>query len=108
MLDGNFVASINFPLLKYQFPSLEIGENNFNRVEAVEEVRSWLETQPHLKNCRRDGNFILRFLRTNKYKIDKTCQMIERYLKMRMAHPKWFQNLDIEVTIYLFYSENVF
>jgi len=74
----------------------EIGENNFNRVEAVEEVRSWLETQPHLKNCRRDGNFILRFLRTNKYKIDKTCQMIERYLKMRMAHPKWFQNLDIE------------
>ena len=62
------------------------------------EVQRWVQTQPQLKNCRQDRNFILRFLRTNKYNIDKSCRMLERYLKMRTDHPKWFQNLDIEVT----------
>ena len=57
-----------------------------------------VQAQPQLKNCRQDRNFILRFLRTNKYNIDKSCRMLERYLKMRTDHPKWFQNLDIEVT----------
>ena len=75
----------------------EIGENECNRVESVGEVQQWLKSQTHLKNCRTDKNFILRFLRTNKYNVDKSCLMMERYLKMRMAHPKWFQNLDIEV-----------
>ena len=75
----------------------EIGESESNRVESVDEVQQWIGSQTHLKNCRTDRNFILRFLRTNKYNVDKSCLMMERYLKMRMAHPKWFQNLDIEV-----------
>jgi len=74
----------------------EIGESESNRVESVDEVQQWIGSQTHLKNCRTDRNFILRFLRTNKYNVDKSCLMMERYLKMRMAHPKWFQNLDIE------------
>ena len=77
--------------------SEEIGENEQTRAQALAEVRCWLQSQPHLRNSRTDSNFILRFLRTNKFKIEKTCAMIERYLKMRMDHPKWFQNLDIEV-----------
>ena len=76
----------------------EIGENDQTRSQALAEVTRWLQSQPHLRNSRTDSNFILRFLRTNKYKLEKTCAMIERYLRMRMDHPKWFQNLDIEVS----------
>ena len=80
--------------------SEEVGETEQTRVQALSEARRWLLSQPHLSNCRTDRSFILRFLRTNKYKMEKSCAMMERYLKMRMDHPKWFQNLDIEVEHY--------
>ena len=80
--------------------SEEIGENEQSRAQALAEVTCWLQSQPHLRHSRSDPSFLLRFLRTNKYKIEKTCAMIERYLKMRMDHPKWFQNLDIEVNVF--------
>ena len=88
--------------------SEEIGENDQTRAQALAEVTHWLQSQPHLRNSRTDQSFILRFLRTNKYKIEKTCAMIERYLKMRMDHPKWFQNLDIEVNQMLHNSVTYF
>ena len=75
----------------------ELGETESVVRENVRELRSWLQTQPHLAQCRTDRNFLARFLRTNKHNREKSCKMLERYLKMRTAHPKWFQNLDIEV-----------
>ena len=75
----------------------ELGETESVVREKVREMRSWLLTQPHLTHCRTDRNFLARFLRTNKHNREKSCKMLERYLKMRTAHPKWFQNLDIEV-----------
>ena len=75
----------------------ELGETEVVVRENVREMRCWLDTQPHLAHCRTDTNFLARFLRTNKHNRDKSCKMLERYLKMRTAHPKWFQNLDIEV-----------
>ena len=77
----------------------ELGETESVVRENVRELRCWLLTQPHLAHCRTDRNFLARFLRTNKHNREKSCKMLERYLKMRTAHPKWFQNLDIEVTI---------
>ena len=79
----------------------ELGETSGLVRENVREVRAWLLTQPHLRHCRTDSNFLTRFLRTNKHNREKTCKMMERYLKMRTQHPKWFQNLDIEVPIAL-------
>ena len=79
----------------------ELGETEVVVRENVREMRSWLQTQPHLAQCRTDRNFLARFLRTNKHNREKSCKMLERYLKMRTAHPKWFQNLDIEVEITL-------
>ena len=75
----------------------ELGETESVVRENVRELRCWLLTQPHLAHCRTDRNFLARFLRTNKHNREKSCKMLERYLKMRTAHPKWFQNLDIEV-----------
>ena len=82
----------------------ELGETEVVVRENVREMRCWLDTQPHLAHCRTDTNFLARFLRTNKHNRDKSCKMLERYLKMRTAHPKWFQNLDIEVGNFSFSS----
>ena len=83
----------------------ELGETESVVRENLREVRAWLLTQPHLTHCRTDRNFLARFLRTNKHNREKSCKMLERYLKMRTAHPKWFQNLDIEVGILTLQSE---
>ena len=82
----------------------ELGETESLVKENVMEVRSWLANQSHLRHSRTDRNFLARFLRTNKHNREKSCKMLERYLKMRNSHPKWFQNLDIEVEIGLVFS----
>ena len=80
-----------------QLAAEEIGENQAVRHESITEMRRWVAAQSHFVNVRTDANFLLRFLRTNKFKLEKSCQMLERYIKMRMSHSKWFQNLDIQV-----------
>ena len=39
------------------------------RAQSLSELRTWLLSQPHLVNCRTDDNFLLRFLRMQKYKV---------------------------------------
>ena len=39
------------------------------RADSLGALRSWLECQPHLVNCRTDSNFLLRFLRMQKHKV---------------------------------------
>lgn len=43
-----------------------------------------------------DAAFLLRFLRTKKFSIPLTCEMLERYLIIRQLYPQWFRNLDCE------------
>lgn len=74
----------------------DLGEDEMMKAESLAAVRSWLQSQPHLQNCRTDQNFLLRFLRMQKYKVEKSCLVLEKYLTMRCSHPKWFQNLDIQ------------
>lgn len=73
----------------------DLGEDEITRAQSLSELRSWLQSQPHLVNCRTDDNFLLRFLRMQKYKVQKSCLVLEKYLTMRCHHPKWFKNLDI-------------
>ena len=94
-LEEEYCQTLNSDTL--QFAAEEIGETDSVREGCVRDMRRWVESQPHFHNCRTDANFLCRFLRTNKFKLEKSCQMLERYLKMRLAHPKWFQNLDIQV-----------
>lgn len=93
-LEEEYCQTLNSDTL--QFAAEEIGETDSVREGCVRDMRRWVESQPHFNNCRTDANFLCRFLRTNKFKLEKSCQMLERYLKMRLAHPKWFQNLDIQ------------
>lgn len=76
--------------------SKELGETNKVRKKALTEVRKWIKSQTHLKRVRLDSNFILRFLRMQKFDVKESCEILEKYLTMRCQYPSWFQNLDCQ------------
>lgn len=74
----------------------ELNETAKVRKKALAEVRKWIKTQPHFKRCRLDANFILRFLRMQKFEIKESCEILDKYMTMRGQYPAWFQNLDCQ------------
>jgi len=74
----------------------ELNETPKVRKKALAEVRKWVRSQPHIKRARLDSNFILRFLRMQKFEIKESCEILDKYLTMRGQFPAWFQNLDCQ------------
>lgn len=58
-------------------------------------LRDWIAKHPHIRRCRTDARFLLRFLRAKKHSFLAASQTLERYLAARRLHPSWFQRLDI-------------
>lgn len=73
----------------------DLDESPQVRDESLQSLRSWIKSQPHLRGCRLDANFLLRFLRMQKHNVINSSLVLEKYLTMRVQHPNWFQNLDI-------------
>jgi len=90
------VYSENLNSALQAFAKDELGEDESTRNSSLAQLLSWLKAQPHLRNCRTDSNFLLRFLRMQKHRVEKSSLVLEKYLHMRCSHPKWFQNLDIQ------------
>lgn len=74
----------------------ELREDENARSQALEQLRDWIKKHQSIQKCRMDPVFLLRFLRTKKFSVPQTCEMIERYLTIRQIYPEWFQKLDIE------------
>jgi len=72
----------------------ELQEDGKKRRKALSEVRKWIKSQSHIKKVRLDSNFLLRFLRMQKFEVKESCEILDKYLNMRWQHPSWFQNLD--------------
>lgn len=74
----------------------ELREDENIRGQALAQFREWIAKHPHIKRCRTDAVFLLRFLRTKKFSVAAACEMLERYLTIRQLYPQWFQKLDID------------
>lgn len=74
----------------------ELREDDNIRTQALAQFREWLAKHPHIKKCRTDAVFLLRFLRVKKFSVPAACEMLEKYLTIRQLYPQWFQKLDIE------------
>lgn len=72
----------------------ELNETNKLRKKALNDIRKWIKNQSHIRRTRLDSNFILRFLRMQKFDIKESCEILDKYLTMRGQYPAWFQNLD--------------
>ena len=81
-------------------------EDGKRRRKALTEVRQWIKSQPHIKKMRLDSNFLLRFLRMQKFEVATSCEILDKYLTMRWQHPSWFQNLDCRVNNYFLGSRS--
>lgn len=73
----------------------ELHEDENIRRQALAQFREWIEKHPHIRKCRTDTVFLLRFLRTKKFSVPSACEMLERYLTIRQLFPQWFKQLDI-------------
>ncbi|XP_022225295.1 clavesin-1 [Drosophila obscura] len=73
----------------------ELHEDENIRRQALAQFREWIDKHPHIRKCRTDAVFLLRFLRTKKFSVPSACEMLERYLTIRQLFPQWFQHLDI-------------
>ncbi|XP_062549654.1 clavesin-2-like [Armigeres subalbatus] len=88
------VAELNDFYKKIAFDQLR--EDDTMRKQGLEQFRDWIAKHPHIKKCRTDAPFLLRFLRGKKYSINTATETLERYLVARMMYPQWFTRLDIE------------
>ncbi|XP_055630045.1 clavesin-1-like [Toxorhynchites rutilus septentrionalis] len=74
----------------------ELRETELIREQSLAQMREWIAKNPHIKKCRTDPLFLLRFLRTRKFSVPQACEMLEKYLSIRQSYPEWFRSCDID------------
>lgn len=74
----------------------QLGEDDTLREQALQQMRQMIASHPHIRKCRTDPAFLLRFLRARKYNLVEAIETLERYLSMRQVFRIWFENLDPE------------
>uniref|UniRef100_A0A182ISP0 CRAL-TRIO domain-containing protein n=1 Tax=Anopheles atroparvus TaxID=41427 RepID=A0A182ISP0_ANOAO len=86
---------------KFELPELyreiakeELREDDSVREQSLAEMRQWIANNPHIRKCRTDAKFLLRFLRFQKFSVPMACEALERYLSVRELYPSWFKHLD--------------
>ncbi|GFT01358.1 leucine--tRNA ligase [Trichonephila clavipes] len=85
-----------FDALEEQIDPLDdLNETEELRNRCLDELREWAISQPHFVNCRIDNNFLLRFLRMRKYRVDLAQQVLDKYLTVKTKYPMPYQKLDI-------------
>ncbi|XP_011646580.1 retinol-binding protein pinta-like isoform X2 [Pogonomyrmex barbatus] len=76
-----------------RYAAVHLNETNETKESAVVEIRRWIEESDNLR-VRTDDFFILRFLRTCKFNVEKTKMRMQNYYKQRSDLPEWFMNKD--------------
>ncbi|XP_039451569.1 alpha-tocopherol transfer protein-like isoform X2 [Culex pipiens pallens] len=86
----------------------ELNETDENRAQSLAQMREWIAKHPHIKKCRTDSIFLLRFLRMRKFSVPMAQESLERYLTALRSFPQWFRNLDpLDAEIRLFNKAGV-
>jgi len=90
--EDNYICTL--PKDVQEIAQNELNETNKKRKKALADIRKWIKNQSHIRRTRLDSNFILRFLRMQKFDSQESCTILDKYLTMRGQYPAWFQNLD--------------
>ncbi|XP_035788641.1 clavesin-2-like [Anopheles albimanus] len=91
--------TFTLPELYLELAKEELREDDTIRERSLTEMRQWIVNNPHIRKCRMDAKFLLRFLRAKKFSVPMACEALERYLMMREMYPGWFKGLDSSVPV---------
>ena len=85
----------------------ELSEDPEKRLHAIKELRAAIdrweesaENEEKLKFTRKDGKFLLRFLRTKKFNVDRSLQLYVNYHKYRYKHSELLGGADGDVSLH--------
>ncbi|KAM7292885.1 alpha-tocopherol transfer protein-like isoform X2 [Ixodes scapularis] len=70
----------------------ELGETPQVRRDAVEQLRKLLSEESQLQ-CPLDEEFLVKFLRGRKYRVEEAFENIRKYFRVRLEHADIFDNL---------------
>uniref|UniRef100_A0A182MFY6 CRAL-TRIO domain-containing protein n=1 Tax=Anopheles culicifacies TaxID=139723 RepID=A0A182MFY6_9DIPT len=87
-------VGVTLPEVHRTIAQQELGETDGRREESLRLFREWIATHPHIRRCRTDALFLLRFLRARAYDLQAAQITLERYLTMRQLFRIWYENLD--------------
>ena len=86
----------------------ELAETDEMREESLSQMRALVSQKPYLKGCCNKNSsirlddpsclhgtrFLLRFLRTHKFDLEKAINQMESYLTMKWENPQWYTGLE--------------
>ncbi|XP_061393120.1 clavesin-2-like [Musca vetustissima] len=73
----------------------QLGEKPSRIAEDLLALRTWIETQPHLK-ARTDDQFLIQFLRGCKYSLEKAKQKLDIFFAMRTQCAELFNVTNVD------------
>ncbi|ODN05727.1 Clavesin-2 [Orchesella cincta] len=74
----------------------ELREDDYTREQALEQVRHWIKKTDYIRDCRLDSNFLLRFLRQQKFSVPLAQETLLKYIVMRQQNPHWFHGTGMQ------------
>lgn len=96
----------------------ELNESDDIKVQSLDDFRTWLARHDYFIDCRKgdsseiflgialcasddiefslflDDKFLLQFLRTRKYRMDKSKALFENYMLLKSSVPRWYDFTD--------------
>ncbi|GAB1870035.1 Alpha-tocopherol transfer protein [Camponotus japonicus] len=94
MTDSQSYDSVihNLTIEQKEYAAKVLNESDENRGKSIAEIKRWIQESD--LSARIDDFFILRFLRTCKFNIEKTKLKIRNYQMHRVKMPEWYANRD--------------
>ncbi|KAG5669806.1 hypothetical protein PVAND_000099 [Polypedilum vanderplanki] len=69
---------------------IEVREDESRKQQSLEQFREWIGKHPFIKNCRTDDGYLLPFLRSKKYNMNRVFDSFEKALIFAKEHEDWF------------------
>lgn len=71
----------------------ELNEDPLQIPQMLEQFREWIKKSPHLRS-RMDDQFLISFLRSSKYSLERAKHKLDMYYTIREHSPEFFKNRD--------------
>ncbi|XP_062536289.1 retinol-binding protein pinta [Armigeres subalbatus] len=78
----------------YEHAEKNLGETTIARNEGLTTLIQWIETEQPTLRMHTDLKYLIYFLRTTKYDVEKAKKKMLMYYRIRSTRIEWFQNRD--------------